>query len=63
MARAWKQLGSSGSGNHFVEFGIVEIDETDDVLNVPAENMLACYRIVVPVDWVQTLPIIIQNLP
>jgi tRNA-splicing ligase RtcB (3'-phosphate/5'-hydroxy nucleic acid ligase) len=34
--RAWKQLGSSGSGNHFVEFGIIEIDETDDVLNVPA---------------------------
>src|SRR5438034_7239852 len=25
--RAWKQLGSSGSGNHFVEFGKVEIAE------------------------------------
>ncbi len=34
--RAWKQLGSSGSGNHFVEFGMVEVTETDDVLNVPA---------------------------
>lgn len=34
--RAWKQLGSSGSGNHFAEFGIIEIDETDAVLNVPA---------------------------
>ncbi|CAN5616060.1 RtcB family protein [soil metagenome] len=34
--RAWKQLGSSGSGNHFVEFGIVEVDEKDAVLNVPA---------------------------
>jgi len=34
--RAWRQLGSSGSGNHFVEFGIIEIDEADDVLNVPA---------------------------
>ncbi|MEO6636761.1 MAG: RtcB family protein [Ginsengibacter sp.] len=34
--RAWKQLGSSGSGNHFAEFGIIEIDETDNVLNVPA---------------------------
>ena len=33
--RAWKQLGSSGSGNHFAEFGIIEIDETDAVLNVP----------------------------
>jgi len=33
--RAWKQLGSSGSGNHFAEFGIIDIDETDAVLNVP----------------------------
>ncbi len=34
--RAWKQLGSSGSGNHFVEFGIVEIAEKDSVLGVDA---------------------------
>lgn len=34
--RAWKQLGSSGSGNHFVEFGIIEIAEKDSVLNVDA---------------------------
>ena len=34
--RAWKQLGSSGSGNHFVEFGIVEINEKDEVLGVNA---------------------------
>jgi tRNA-splicing ligase RtcB len=27
QGRAWKQLGSSGSGNHFVEFGVVEIGE------------------------------------
>jgi tRNA-splicing ligase RtcB len=27
-------LGSSGSGNHFVEFGIVEITEKDEVLGV-----------------------------
>lgn len=25
--KAWKQLGSSGSGNHFVEFGELEIDD------------------------------------
>src|SRR5678815_1558055 len=36
QGRAWKQLGSSGSGNHFVEFGIVEIDEKDSVLNIDA---------------------------
>ena len=33
--RAWKQLGSSGSGNHFAEFGIIEISATDETLNVP----------------------------
>ena len=36
--RAWKQLGSSGSGNHFVEFGVVEIAEKDAVLGVEAGN-------------------------
>jgi tRNA-splicing ligase RtcB (3'-phosphate/5'-hydroxy nucleic acid ligase) len=35
-SRAWKQLGSSGSGNHFVEFGIVELQEKDEVLGVEA---------------------------
>ena len=36
QGRAWKQLGSSGSGNHFVEFGVVEIAEKDEVLKVDA---------------------------
>jgi tRNA-splicing ligase RtcB len=34
--RAWKQLGSSGSGNHFVEFGVLEIGEKDAVLGIDA---------------------------
>jgi tRNA-splicing ligase RtcB len=34
QGRAARQLGSSGSGNHFVEFGIVTIDEADDVLGL-----------------------------
>ncbi|MFT3846445.1 MAG: RtcB family protein [Lacibacter sp.] len=34
--RAWKQLGTSGSGNHFVEFGAVEITGKDEVLGVEA---------------------------
>jgi tRNA-splicing ligase RtcB len=34
--RAWKQLGTSGGGNHFVEFGVVEIGEADEVLKVHA---------------------------
>lgn len=32
--RVWKQLGSSGSGNHFAEFGLIEIGEKDAVLDV-----------------------------
>ncbi|RYY38616.1 MAG: RtcB family protein [Chitinophagaceae bacterium] len=35
-AKAWKQLGTSGSGNHFVEFGAVTIDAFDPVLGIPA---------------------------
>ncbi len=38
QGRAWKQLGSSGSGNHFVEFGVVEIAEKDEVLGIDAGN-------------------------
>lgn len=36
QGRDLRQLGSSGSGNHFVEFGIVEITEKDEVLGVEA---------------------------
>lgn len=34
QAKAARQLGSSGSGNHFVEFGVVEITENDDILQL-----------------------------
>jgi tRNA-splicing ligase RtcB (3'-phosphate/5'-hydroxy nucleic acid ligase) len=34
--KAWKQLGSSGSGNHFVEFGVVEVKQDNALGNVPA---------------------------
>jgi tRNA-splicing ligase RtcB (3'-phosphate/5'-hydroxy nucleic acid ligase) len=40
QGRAWKQLGSSGSGNHFAEFGIVEITERDVVLGMAAGTYL-----------------------
>ncbi|MDB5230932.1 MAG: RtcB family protein [Chitinophagaceae bacterium] len=36
QSRAAKQLGSSGSGNHFVEFGTVEINENNAVPGVNA---------------------------
>ena len=38
--RAWKQLGSSGSGNHFVEFGELTVPE-DNELGVSAGKYLA----------------------
>ncbi len=40
QGKAAKQLGSSGSGNHFVEFGIVEVKEKDEQLGVVPGNYL-----------------------
>jgi tRNA-splicing ligase RtcB len=34
--RAWKQLGTSGSGNHFVEFGLLTLGQRDDDLGLDA---------------------------
>lgn len=34
QSRAWKQLGSSGSGNHFAEFGVIEVGQKDAILGV-----------------------------
>lgn len=39
--KAWKQLGTSGSGNHFAEFGILTIDHHDDELNLDAGAYVA----------------------
>ncbi|MGC4041774.1 MAG: RtcB family protein [Flavobacterium sp.] len=39
--KAWSQLGSSGGGNHFVEFGIMEFAKDDTVLNIPKGNYVA----------------------
>ncbi len=36
--KAFKQLGSSGSGNHFVEFGRVEITDVNNPMNLPVGN-------------------------
>ncbi len=38
--RAFKQIGTSGSGNHFVEFGIIEIKQSTEKLNIPPGNYL-----------------------
>lgn len=38
--KAAKQLGSSGSGNHFVEFGIVEIKDESNALKLPVGNYI-----------------------
>jgi tRNA-splicing ligase RtcB (3'-phosphate/5'-hydroxy nucleic acid ligase) len=39
--RAWKQIGTSGGGNHFVEFGIVEIISSVNEYNVAPGKYLA----------------------
>ena len=39
--RAFSQLGSSGGGNHFVEFGLVEILDPQNEYHLPLGNYLA----------------------
>lgn len=39
--KAWSQLGSSGGGNHFVEFGIMEFADADEILNIPKGKYVA----------------------
>src|SRR4051812_26251390 len=39
--RAWQQIGSSGGGNHFVEFGIVEIMSAINEFNLPVGKYVA----------------------
>lgn len=41
MDKAHSQLGTSGGGNHFVEFGLLEVMEEDPQLNVPKGTYLA----------------------
>lgn len=40
QGRAARQLGTSGSGNHFVEFGTVEISQSDKTLGIQPGNYL-----------------------
>ena len=39
--KAWEQLGSSGGGNHFAEFGIIEFENDDEKLNIKKGKYLA----------------------
>jgi tRNA-splicing ligase RtcB (3'-phosphate/5'-hydroxy nucleic acid ligase) len=39
--KAFAQLGSSGGGNHFVEWGIIEFATADEQLNIPVGKYLA----------------------
>lgn len=39
--KAYRQLGTSGTGNHFVEWGLLEVIETDDLLNLPVGTYLS----------------------
>lgn len=39
--KAWKQLGTSGSGNHFVEFGLLTLPQADAELGLEAGEYVA----------------------
>ena len=39
--KAWRQLGTSGSGNHFVEFGLFTLAQRDEELNLDAGEYVA----------------------
>lgn len=39
--KAWKQLGTSGGGNHFVEFGTITLEKNDDDLNLKKGSYIA----------------------
>ena len=39
--KAWEQLGTSGGGNHFVEFGILEFDKKDEALGIEKGSYVA----------------------
>ena len=39
--RAFEQLGTSGGGNHFVEWGIIEFSDKDEQLNIPKGKYVA----------------------
>lgn len=39
--KAWRQLGTSGSGNHFAEFGMLTLTADDAELNLPAGEYVA----------------------
>lgn len=39
--KAWKQLGTSGSGNHFVEYGVLALPRRDEELGLDAGEYVA----------------------
>ncbi len=39
--KAWQQLGTSGSGNHFVEFGVLTLERADAELGLEAGSYVA----------------------
>ncbi len=41
MDKAHSQLGTSGGGNHFVEFGLMEVIQEDESINIPKGTYLA----------------------
>ena len=40
-SKAWAQLGSSGSGNHFAEYGVLTLEQRDEDMNLDAGEYVA----------------------
>jgi tRNA-splicing ligase RtcB (3'-phosphate/5'-hydroxy nucleic acid ligase) len=62
--KAEAQIGTSGTGNHFVEWGILEISKESPELKLPAGKyltLLLCYRILGRGALGRISPIIIRN--
>jgi len=39
--KAWSQLGTSGEGNHFVEWGLLEVNKTEEIPGIPSGRYVA----------------------
>jgi len=63
QSKAMKQLGSSGSGNHFVEFGKVEITDAENPMGLPAGNYVGLLSHSGSRGLGQILPTTIHKLP
>ena len=59
--QAWRQMGSSGGGNHFVEMGTLNVTADQGVNGLARGSILLCYLTVVQGHWELPLPDTIRS--